>query len=63
MNKRTKIAILLAAIIISLVGFNLMVPRGTLDIVRLGQPQAYHVDVTVTAQAGTAAQPQVHIVG
>ena len=63
MNKRTKIVILLAAIVISLVGFNLMVPSGTLDIVRLGQPQAYHVDVTVTAKADSASLPQVHIVG
>ncbi len=63
MNKRTKLAILLVAVVVSLIGFNLMVPSGTLDIVRIGQAPAYHVDVTVTARAGSAAQPQVHIVG
>ncbi len=63
MKSKTKIAILLVAVIITLAGFNLMISPSAIDIMRLGRPTPYHVDVTVTAQYGSDAQPIVHING
>ena len=57
MKSKTKIAILLVAVIITLAGFNLMISPSAIDIMRLGRPTPYHVDVTVTAQYGSDAQP------
>jgi hypothetical protein len=63
MKTKTKIAILLAAMIITLTGFNLMISSSAIDMMEVGKPMAYHMDVTVTAQYGSDAQPIVHING
>jgi hypothetical protein len=63
MKNKTKIAILLVAVIITLAGFNLMSSPSAIDIMKVGKPTAYHVDVTVTAKHASAAQPTVRING
>jgi|BarGraNGADG00211_3_1021988.scaffolds.fasta_scaffold30417_1 hypothetical protein len=63
MKSKTKIAILLVAVIITLAGFNLMISPSAIDMMKVGRPTAYHVDVTVTAKYGSDAQPIVHING
>jgi len=63
MSRKEKLAILLIAVMVSLIGFNLMVSTSALEMVRQEQPLAYHMDVTVTAQLGTNAQPVVHFSG
>jgi hypothetical protein len=63
MKNKTKIAILLAAVIISLAGFNLMISASAIDMMKVGKPTAYHVDVTVTARYASDAQSIVHING
>lgn len=55
MNTKAKIAIFLVAVIISLVGFNLLVSNSALGIVRMSQPGSEHIDVLVTAKAGSHA--------
>ncbi len=63
MNARTKVAIFLVAVTLSLVGFNLLVPASVLDLAGLGKAQENTVLVTVTAERGSSAQPVVHIAG
>jgi hypothetical protein len=60
MNKKAKAVILMLAVALSFVGFNLLVPASTADLLNLGKAQGYHVDVTVTAERSTNAQPVVH---
>ena len=63
MNGKTKIAIFLVAVVISLVGFNLLVPASAVDLAGMGKAQENTVYVTVTAERGSSAQPVVHIAG
>jgi hypothetical protein len=63
MSRKEKIAILLIAVMVSLVGFNLMVSPSALDMVRQEKPLAYHMDVTVTAHVGSNAQAVVQFGG
>jgi predicted amidohydrolase len=63
MNKRTKVAIFLAAVLLSLAWFNLVVTPSALDILTLSKAQSPHVEVTVTASLHSNAQPVVRING
>lgn len=63
MNTRTKIAILLVAVMVSLIGFSLIASPAALDMFKLGKTPGFNVDVVVTAQAGSNIQPVVHING
>jgi hypothetical protein len=63
MNAKTKIAIFLVAVMVSLVGFSLIASPAAVDMFKLGKTPTYNVDVVVTAQAGSNAQPVVHING
>ncbi len=63
MNGKTKIAIFLLAVAISLVGFNLLVPASAVDLAALGKSPVNTIVVTVTAERGSSAQPVVHIAG
>jgi hypothetical protein len=63
MNAKTKIAIFLVAVMVSLVGFSLIASPSVVDLFNLGNTPRYNVDVVVTAQSGSSAQPVVHING
>ena len=63
MKIRTKIAIFLVAVMVSLIGFNLIASTSTVGLFKAGELNGYRVDVTVTAKAGPAARPVVHIYG
>jgi len=63
MKIRTKIAIFLVAVMVSLIGFNLIASPSAVGGFKAGELNGYQVVVTATAQAGTAAQPVVHING
>jgi hypothetical protein len=63
MNAKTKIAILLVAVMVSLVGFSLIASPSAVDLFKLGKTPNYNVDVVVTARAGSDAPPVVHING
>lgn len=51
----TRIAIVAAAVLLTLTGFNLLVPSSTLDIFRSGRTSG--MEIVVTAQARSAASP------
>jgi hypothetical protein len=63
MNTKAKIAIFLVAVMVSLVGFNLIASPSAVDIFKVGQLNGYHVDVVVTAKMGSDAPAVVHING
>jgi len=63
MNTKAKIAIFLVAVMVSLVGFNLIASPSAVDIFKVGQLSGYHVDVVVTAKIGSDAPAVVHING
>ncbi len=63
MNARTKIAIFLVAVMVTLVGFNLIASPSAVDMFKVGRTNGYTVDVTVTAKLGSDAQPVVLISG
>jgi hypothetical protein len=59
MKTQAKIAIFLVAVMISLNGFSLMASPAALNLFQLGKADVYHVDVVVTAEIGSSAQPVV----
>ena len=59
MKVRTKLAIVAAAVLLTFVGFNLLVSPSTLDIVRAGRMSG--TEIVVTARALPASQP-VHTI-
>jgi len=61
MKTQAKIAIFLVAVMISLIGFNLIASPAAVGMFKTGQLNGYRVDVTVTAGVGT--QPVVQING
>jgi hypothetical protein len=63
MKTKTKIAIFLVAVMVSLVGFNLIASPSALGMFKMGQMNGYHVDVVVTAKTGSDAPAVVHING
>jgi hypothetical protein len=54
MKFRMKVMILAAAIVLSLVGFNLLVSSSTLDVINAGKLGGYEITVTAP-QAGSAS--------
>jgi len=63
MNAKTKIAIFLVAVMVSLVGFNLIASPSALGMFSIGKLNGYQVDVTASAKLGSEARPVVHING
>jgi hypothetical protein len=63
MNKKAKVAIFLVAVMVTLIGFNLMVSPSAVDMFRLGKLNGYQIDVVASAKPGEAAKPVVHING
>jgi hypothetical protein len=63
MKAKAKIAILLVAVMITLVGFNLIASTSALGMSQLGQTRGFHVDVVVTAKLGSDAPAVVHFNG
>jgi hypothetical protein len=63
MNAKAKIAILLVAVMVTLVGFNLIASPSALSMFKLGQTNGYHVEVVVTATLGSDAPAVVRING
>jgi uncharacterized membrane protein len=55
MNFKAKIAILLAAVLISLIGFNLIASSPALDIMKVGKKAGYKIIANVLAEAETHA--------
>lgn len=51
MNFKAKIAILLAAVLISLIGFNLIASSPALDIMKVGKKAGYKIIANVLAEA------------
>jgi len=63
MNAKTKIAIFLVAVMVTLVGFNMIASPTAVDMFKVGRTSGFNVDVTVTAERGSNAQPVVLISG
>jgi hypothetical protein len=63
MKAKAKIAILLVAVMVTLVGFNLIASTSALGMSQLGQTGGYRVDVVVTAKLGSDAPAVVHFNG
>jgi|APFre7841882630_1041343.scaffolds.fasta_scaffold436974_1 hypothetical protein len=63
MNAKAKIAIFLVAVMVSLVGFNLIASPSALGMFKVGQMNGYQVDVIASAKLGSEARPVVHING
>ena len=63
MNAKTKIANFLVAVLVTLVGFNLMASPSALNMFSIGKLNGYQVDVTASAKLGSEARPVVHING
>jgi len=63
MKTQAKIAIFLVAVMVSLIGFNLIASPSAVGMFKMGQLNGYRVDVTVTAKAGLESRPVVHING
>jgi len=63
MNNKTKIVIFLVAVMVTLVGFNLMASPSALGMFSIGKLNGYQVDVTASAKLGSQARPVVHING
>jgi len=61
MKMRTKIAIFMVAVLVSLVGFNLIASPSALGMFKVGQLNGYSVDVVATAKMGPEAPVVVHI--
>jgi hypothetical protein len=63
MNTKAKIAIFLVAVMVSLVGFNLIASPTAVSMFKVGQLNGYRVDVIATAKAAPGAPAIVHING
>jgi len=63
MKTKAKIAILLVAVMVTLVGFNLIASPSALGMFKLGQTSGYNDEVIVTAKLGSDAPAVVHING
>jgi hypothetical protein len=57
MKMKTRIAILAAAVLLTLAGFNMIVTSSTLDLMRAGRLGGYEVIVTASAQGSPAHHP------
>jgi hypothetical protein len=55
MSFKTKVAILLVATLITLVGFNLIASSPALDIMKVGKQAGYDIIANVLAQANPSA--------
>ncbi len=63
MKTKTKIAILVVAVMVTLIGFNLIASPSALGMFKLGQMSGDRVDVVVTAKLGSDAPAVVHFNG
>jgi len=54
MKTKTRIAILAAALLLTLAGFNMIVSSSTLDLIRAGKLGGYEVIVTASSQGSPA---------
>jgi hypothetical protein len=54
MNAKTKIAIFLVAVLVSLVGFNLIASPSAVSLFKVGQLNGYSIDVIASAEPGPA---------
>lgn len=55
MNMKAKIAILVAATLLTLVGFNLIVYTGAVELVKAGKEAGYEIMSNVQARAARAS--------
>ena len=55
MKLRTKVEILLAAVLLTFFAFNLMVPSGAVDLIKIGKKAGYEIISNVLAKADTAS--------
>jgi hypothetical protein len=61
MKIRIKIAIFVVAVLISLVGFNLIASPSALGMFKVGQLNGYSVDVVASPKVGPGTPAVVHI--
>ncbi|UCC38554.1 MAG: hypothetical protein JSV96_12045 [Candidatus Aminicenantes bacterium] len=55
MKLRTKVEILLAAVLLTFFAFNLMVPSAAVDLIKIGKKAGYEIISNVLAKADTAS--------
>ena len=53
MKLRTKVEILLAAVLLTFFAFNLMVPAAAVDLIKIGKKAGYEIISNVLAKADT----------
>jgi hypothetical protein len=63
MKSRVKIAIVLVALLITFIGFNLIASESVLQIFNLKEVRGEGIRVTVTAGQGSSPNTTVHISG
>lgn len=55
MSLKTKVAIFIAAVLLTLVGFNMIASSGAVDLVKVGKEAGYEIIANVLAKAETAS--------
>jgi len=55
MKFKTKVAILLAAVLLTFLGFNLIVSSGAVELVKVGKQAGYEIISNYLAKADTAS--------
>ncbi|HYA49116.1 MAG TPA: hypothetical protein VEG35_05395 [Burkholderiales bacterium] len=63
MNTKAKLVIFLVAVMISLIGFNLIASPSAVSLAKAGQLNGYRVDVIASTKLGPSAPAVVHING
>jgi len=63
MNTKAKLVIFLVAVMISLIGFNLITSPSAVSLAKAGQLNGYRVDVIASAKMGPSAPTIVRING
>jgi len=63
MKLRTKVEILLVAVLLTFFAFNLMVPAAAVDLMKIGKKAGYEIISNVLAKADTASHQSSHVKG
>jgi uncharacterized membrane protein YbhN (UPF0104 family) len=63
MKLRTKVEILLVAVLLTFFAFNLMVPAAAVDLMKIGKKAGYKIISNVLAKADMASYQTNHIRG
>lgn len=63
MKLRTKVEILLVAVLLTFFAFNLMVPAAAVDLMKIGKKAGYEIISNVLAKADTASDHSTLVKG